>query len=82
MGLVVASQVDGQLVQDLSGGGVDDADFVVLDEQDDVDSADADVVHLGVDAQCDDAGVVDTVVSDAVVGVVIEAAVGVCRTIR
>ena len=37
-GLVVASWVDDQGAQDLAGGGVDDGDVEVLDEQDDVGS--------------------------------------------
>ncbi len=72
-GLVVASGVDGQLAQDCSGGGVDDGDVEVLDEQDDVGSgvgsADADVAESAGDAQGDAAGFVDLVVSGAVVAV-------------
>jgi hypothetical protein len=33
--LVVAGEVDGQLAEDLAGGGVDDADFEVVDQEDD-----------------------------------------------
>jgi hypothetical protein len=54
----------------VAGGGVDDADVVVLDEQDDggsgVGSADADVVEAAVAAQDDDAGVIDRVMADPV----------------
>jgi hypothetical protein len=31
--LVVAGEVDGEVAQDLAGGGVDDADVVVVDEE-------------------------------------------------
>jgi hypothetical protein len=34
--LVVAAWVDGEVAEELSGGGVDDPDVEVLDEQDDV----------------------------------------------
>ena len=48
-GLVVAVGVDDQFAEEFAGGGVDDADVEVLDEQDDagsgVGSADADVVQ-------------------------------------
>ena len=54
-GLVVAGGVEGQLAQDLAGGGVDDADVEVLDEEQDVGSgvgsADSDVVQASVVAQ-------------------------------
>jgi hypothetical protein len=57
----------------LAGGGVDDADVQVLDEQDDVGSgvgpADADVIELAAVAQGDGAGVADEVGADPVVGV-------------
>ncbi len=72
-GLVVVAGVDDQVAEDLSGGGVDDGDVVVLDEQDDVGSGvgstDADVAESAGDAQGDAAGLVDLVVADAVVGV-------------
>lgn len=68
MGLAVAVVVDGECAEWLAGGGVDDADVEVGDEQDDVGSSDADVVESAVDAQCDGAGCVDSVGSDAVVG--------------
>jgi hypothetical protein len=32
--LVVAARVDGEVAEDLAGGGVDDGDVEVLDEQD------------------------------------------------
>jgi hypothetical protein len=48
-GLVVAAGVEGELAQQFAGGGVDDPDVEVLDEQEDVGSgvgpADADVVE-------------------------------------
>ena len=48
-GLVVASGVEDQFAQQFAGGGVDDPDVEVLDEQDDagsgVGSSDADVVE-------------------------------------
>jgi hypothetical protein len=57
----------------LPGGGADDADVEVLDEQDDVGpgvgSADADVVESAADTQGDDTSGVDGVAADAVVGV-------------
>jgi len=72
--LVVLAGVDDQVAEDLAGGGVHDGDVEVLDEHDDVGSgvgsADADVVELAGDAECDAAGFVDLVVADAVVGVV------------
>jgi hypothetical protein len=78
-GLVVAIGVEGEFAEELAGGGVDDADVEVGDEQDDVGSgvgsADADVVEAAGVAEGDDAGVVDAVVADAVVGVGV-AAVG------
>ncbi|MCX6408605.1 MAG: hypothetical protein NTV28_16965 [Propionibacteriales bacterium] len=55
LGLVVAFWVDLEVAEESSGGGVDDADVEVVDEQDDVGSgvgpADADVVESAVDAQ-------------------------------
>ncbi len=44
-GLVVAVEVDDQFAEEFSGGGIDDADVLVLDEQVDVGSADADVAE-------------------------------------
>lgn len=62
------------MAEEFAGGGVDDADVEVVDEEDDVgsrvDAPDADVVQSSVDAEGDDAGVVDLVVADSVVGVV------------
>jgi len=52
--LVVASWVDDEVAQDFAGGGVDDGDVEVLDEQDDVGSgvgsANADVAEPSGDA--------------------------------
>ena len=78
--MVVASWVDGQVAEEFAGGGVDDADVEVVDEQDDVGSgvgsADADVAQSAVDAQGDGAGFVDLVVADPVVGVGVAAGPG------
>jgi hypothetical protein len=72
-GLVVAVGVEGELAQELAGGGVDDADVQVLDEEQDAGSgvgpADADVVELSVVAEGNEPGGVDAVGADAVVGV-------------
>ena len=72
--MVVLVGVDGEVSEEFAGDGVDDADVEVLGEQDDVGSgvgsADADVVEVSVDAECDRAGAVDSVVPDPVVGVV------------
>ena len=72
--------VEGQVAEEFAGGGVDDADVEVLDEQDDagvrVGSADADVVEAPGVAEGDVAGLVDEVVADAVVGVVVRLAGG------
>ena len=79
-GLVVAVGVEDQVAEEFAGGGVDDPDLEVLDEQDDagsgVGSADADVVESAVVAQGDGAGFVDAVVADSVVGVGVAAAGG------
>ena len=70
--MVAAFGVDGEGADDFAGGGVDDADVEVVDEQDDAGSvegsSDADVVELAVDAQGDAAGV-DAVVAEAELGV-------------
>ena len=66
--MVAVFGVDGEGADDLAGGGVNDADLVAVDEQDDagsvVGSSEADVVHVAVDAQADGA-VGDAVVADA-----------------
>ncbi len=70
-GLVVAGGVEGQIAEQFAGGGVDDADVQVLDEQQDVGSgvgsAGADVVELAGVAEGDGAGFADDVGADAVV---------------
>jgi hypothetical protein len=72
--LVVLGGVEGELAEDLAGGGLDDADVEVVDEEQDggsgEGSSEADVVEPAVVAQGDAAGVVDAVAADAVVGVV------------
>jgi len=54
-GLVVPVRVEDEVAQELAGGGVDDADLEILDEQDDVGSgvgsAEADVVESACVAQ-------------------------------
>jgi len=87
--LVVGGGVEGEVAEDLAGGGVDDADVEVGDEEQDggsgVGSSDADVVEVAVVAEGDASGFVDAVVSDAVVGVVAAVAgggFGVPRRIR
>ena len=73
--MVVAGGVEGELSEEFAGGGVGDADVVVVDEDDDVGSgvgsSDADVVEPAVDAQRDGAGFVDAVAADAVVRVAV-----------
>jgi hypothetical protein len=64
--LIVAGGIDGQLAQQFAGGGVDDVDVQVLDQQQDVGcgvgSADADVVQAAAQAQGDAAVLVNVVV--------------------
>ena len=76
--VVAAGGVDGELAEDLAGGGVDDAYVEVGDEQDDagsgVGSADGDVVQLAVESERDVAAGGDAVVADPVVGVVVAVA--------
>ena len=71
--LVVPGGVEGEVAEDLAGGGVDDGDGEVLDEHGDVGSgvgsSDSDVVEASGVAEGDDPGCVDCVVSDPVVGV-------------
>ena len=78
--MVVLGGVEGELAQEFAGGGVDDADLEVVDEQDDVGSgvgsADADVVQAAGHPQGEGAGVVDAVVADPVVGVGVWAVAG------
>ena len=69
--VVAAVWVDGELSEEFAGGGVDNADFEVVDEQDDggsvEGSSESDVVELAVDAE-GDCAFVDAIVSDAVLG--------------
>ena len=71
--MVVPGGVEDEFAEDFAGGGVDDSDVEVLDEDQDagsvVDAADADVVQASAHAQGDRAGLVDAVGADAVVGV-------------
>ena len=71
-GLVVAVGVEGELAQELAGGGVDDPDVQVLDQEQDVGSgvgsADADVVEPSGVSEGDGAGGADDVGADAAVG--------------
>ena len=73
-GLVVLGGVDGELADEFAGGGVDDSDVEVVDEEQHagagVGGAEADVVHAAVDPQGDTSRFVDDVVSESVVGVV------------
>ena len=73
-GLVVAGGVECEFAEDLAGGGVDDGDVEVLDQEPDVGSgvgsSDADVVQAAVVAQGHGADAVDLVGADPVVGVV------------
>ncbi len=66
--VVVAVGVEGEGADDFSGGGVDDADVEVVDEQDDAGSvegsSEADVVHVAVVSEAD-AAVSDAVVADS-----------------
>ena len=61
--------VDGEVSEEFAGGGVDDSDVEVVDEEDDAGSvegsSESDVVELAVDAEGDCAGT-DAVVADAV----------------
>ena len=70
-GLVVLGGVEGEGSEEYSGGGVDDADVEVVDEEQDVGSgvgsSDADVVESPVVAQGDFAGGVDAVNTGPVV---------------
>jgi hypothetical protein len=76
--LVAPGWVEDEFSDELAGGGVDDADVQVLNEDQDagsgVGSADADGVEPAVVPQSDLAGLVDPVAADPVMGVL--AAVG------
>ncbi len=64
VGLVVACRVEGEVAEEFSGGGIDDADVEVFDEHDDggsgVGSSDADVVKSSGVAEGDAAGASST----------------------
>ena len=72
-GLVIAAGIEGEFAEQFAGGGGDDADVEVLDEQQDVGSgvrpAGAEVVELAAVAQGDGAAGTDLVGADPVVGV-------------
>jgi len=72
--VVAAGGVEGEVSEQFAGGGVDDADVEVGDEEDDAGSgerpAEGDVVEVAVVAEGDVAAVGDAVVTDAPVGVV------------
>ena len=72
--VVAAVWVDGECAEEFAGGGVHDADVEVVDEQYEggsgVRPADADAVQFAVEAERDFAGLVDAVVSNAMVSVV------------
>jgi hypothetical protein len=71
--LVARGCVEGEFAEEFAGGGVDDVDVQVLDEEQQagsgVGSADADGVEPAAVAEGDLAGVVDPVGADPVVGV-------------
>ena len=72
-GLVVPGGVEDEFAEQFAGGGVQDADVQILDQEQDVGSgvgaADADVVEAAAGAQGEVAGFADAVVADPVVGV-------------
>ena len=78
--MVVAGGVEGELAEDLAGGGVDDGDVEVLDDEPDVGSGvgspDSDVVESTVVSQGDGADAVDLVGADPVVGLASAVAAG------
>jgi hypothetical protein len=79
-GLVVAIWVEDELAEQFAGGGVDDLDLEVADEEQDVGSgvgpANADVVEAALVAKGEGAGFADDVGADAVVGVCVAVAGG------
>jgi hypothetical protein len=83
--LVVTVGVEGEVAEQLSGGGVDDADVAVGDEHDDAGSgvfvAEADVVEPAAVAEGDAPGLVDDVVADPPVGVAGAEAGGPCSAV-
>ena len=83
-GLVVPGGVECEVAEDFSGGGVDDSDVVVLDEDHDagsvVDAAYPYVVQAAVFAQGDRSCFADAVGGDAVVGIDAGLWAGWCRS--
>ncbi|HEU4541126.1 MAG TPA: hypothetical protein VFR23_08365 [Jiangellaceae bacterium] len=73
--MVALGGVEDEFAEEFCGGGVDDPDVAVLDQDDHVGSgvgsADADGVEPAAVAQGDLAGCVDAVAADAVVSVVL-----------
>ena len=71
--MVVPRGVGGECSEDFAGGGVDNADVAVVDEEEDggsgVGSSDADVVESAVVAEGDDAAGVDAVAADSLAAV-------------
>ena len=71
--MIVPGGVDGEVADELTGGGIDDSDVEVVDEHENagsgVGAADADVVQAAVDAQGEGAVGVDAVGAHALVGV-------------
>ena len=78
--MVVPGGVEGEVAQDVAGGGVDDGDVVVVGQDEDAGSvvvaSDSDVVQAAVDAQGDGSGLVDAVGAYSVVGVESSCGVG------
>jgi hypothetical protein len=71
--LVALGCVEGEFAEEFAGGGVDDADVEVVDQDEDAGSAvgspDADGVEPATVTEGDLAGVVDAVAADPVVGI-------------
>lgn len=78
--MIVAGGVEDEFTKGLSGGGVDDADVVVVDQRQDLGSglglADTDVVESSGDSEGDVADLGDPVGADPVVAVVLAATGG------
>jgi|SRR5450755_1740963 hypothetical protein len=72
-GLVVPGGVEDEFAEQFAGGGVEDADAQVLDQEQDVGSgvgaADADVVEAAAGAEGEVACLADLAVADSVVGI-------------
>ena len=71
--MVALGCVEGEFAEEFAGGGVDDADVEVVDQDEDAGSAvgspDADGVEPATVTEGDLAGVVDAVAADPVVGI-------------